>query len=82
LDDKVDVYAFGNMLYSIVTGKWPSHDIEMDMRQFQARNYYIETRLGALIKRLWDEQPNNRPDIFEVLKYLRETKKNYAARGK
>ena len=35
----------------------------------------IETQLIAIMERTWEQEPEDRPDIFDVVKFLRNLKK-------
>jgi hypothetical protein len=37
----------------------------------------VESRLAAIMVRMWAHDPVDRPDIFEVVRYLRQVKEEY-----
>lgn len=86
LDEKIDVYSFGNNLYGLLTGLWPFYENNDDevvqgklsegQRAFiddRYRNHsYGEGKLVELIERCWIEDPTKRVDIFDAVRFLRE----------
>jgi len=81
----------GNIIYSILTEKWPYYDVvdQNDVggkvlnleRPFVDQRYrtssYIESRLVEIMERMWTHNASERPEIFEVVHYLEETKRAY-----
>ena len=81
----------GNNIYTLLTGLWPFYEDEeyneviekvvhherpyVDERY--RTNSFIESRLVDIMETTWEHNPDDRPDIFEVVQYLRETKEIY-----
>jgi len=115
LDEKIDIYSFGNNIYGLLTGLWVFYENDDDkvvqVRTFilpfdasqscevesnsryvagihlqgkvtegqrpyiddRYRNHsYIEGKLVELMERCWIEEPRERVDIFEAVRFLRE----------
>ncbi|RGB25571.1 kinase-like domain-containing protein [Rhizophagus diaphanus] len=74
-----DIYSFGMIMYFVATGRQPfdnrPHDYDLaldickgirpEISEPEAPRYYID-----LMKKCWDLDKNNRPDIFEVDKLI------------
>ncbi|KAK8871015.1 hypothetical protein M9Y10_008928 [Tritrichomonas musculus] len=76
---KVDVYAYGIVLWEITTSQLPylgmeSHEI---IRQVVANNLRpditdgMPSELSDLMKRCWDADPDNRPTFDEIVKLFK-----------
>lgn len=89
LDDKIDVFSFGNNIYAMLTGLWGFYDLEDDQMtqeelldgklpyvdpRWKDRSY-IERRLVELMEKCWIFNPDERVDIFYAVEFLRETVK-------
>ena len=86
LNEKIDIFSFGNNLYSMMTGLWPFYENEDDgfvqkelvngVTAFIDDRYrtrsYAEGKLVELIDQCWRYKPEERPDIFEIVHYLRK----------
>lgn len=87
LDEKIDVYSFGNNIYALLTGLWVFYENDDDkvvqekvtkghQRAFiddRYRNHsYGEGKLVELMEQCWKEDPSERVDIFEAVRFLRE----------
>ena len=80
--NKVDVYAFGMILYELVTSDIPFKEFNANqicivvcknqMRPTLPENTPQE--LSALIKRCWDQNPEKRPSFNEILSEMVENK--------
>lgn len=95
LDEKIDIYSFGNNLYALLTGLWVFYENDDDKvvqqkvkggeRAFiddRWRNRsYGEGKLVELMERCWNEHPKDRVDIFEAVRYLREAVKENKRRN-
>jgi serine/threonine protein kinase len=92
IDEQIDVYSMGNNIYTLLTGLWPfyedkSYSVIQEKilrleRPFVDKRYhrsFIETRLITIMERMWAHEASDRPTIFEVVSYLRETKNIFAA---
>jgi hypothetical protein len=86
LDEAIDVYSFGNCLYSLLTGLWVFYENEDDaivqekvltgkrpMIDIRYRNRSLEEKiLVEVIEGCWQPDPKKRLDIFQVVRRLRE----------
>jgi len=85
LDEKIDVFSFGNNVYALLTGLWPFYENEDDTfvqsklvagntsfidERYQLRSYG-EGKMVQLIEMCWKFKPKDRPDIFEIVEFLR-----------
>lgn len=91
LDEKIDVYSYGNMVYGILTGLWTFYEDEDDSvvqsKVINGKRAYVDPRyktnsygemaLVEIMERCWVHDPKDRADIFEVVKFLRKAAKNY-----
>ena len=83
----------GNNIYCLLTGLWPFYDWS-DYQYIQhkllnrERTYvdprwrtrsFIEGKLVEIMERTWEHDPNSRISIFEVVDFLKETKREYQA---
>lgn len=89
LNEKIDVFSFGNNIYALITGLWNFYELgdkiqrKIDKikagelpyidRRYRERNY-VQDRLIHVMEKCWKFDPDERADIFWVVKYLRETK--------
>ncbi|CAB5390807.1 unnamed protein product [Rhizophagus irregularis] len=81
-----DIYSFSMIMYFVATGKQPfynrAHDkllaldicegVRPEINEPEAPSCYIN-----LMKKCWDLNPNNRPNIFEVKKLIMSFYKSY-----
>lgn len=88
LDEQIDVFSFGNNIYGLLTGLWVFYENDDDgvvqkkvkggQRAYIDPRYrthsYIEGKLVELMERCWIEEPSDRVDIFEAVKFLRKVK--------
>ena len=97
LNEKIDVFSFGNHIYGLLTGLWVYYEMKTirakpKMKKIQAgelpyvdpryRNRnYVQDRLLSLMEQCWKFDPDDRVDIFTALIYLRETKKEATKMG-
>lgn len=80
----VDVYAFGMIVYEIMTLNLPFHDIKNDFQAFMAvldgRRPEFNVPVGEayrnLIERCWDHDPSKRP-TFEQIVYELESNSDF-----
>lgn len=91
LDEKIDVFSFGNNIYGLLTGLWVFYENDDDgvvqdkviagQRAYiddRYRNHsYIEGKLIDLMERCWIEDTEKRVDIFEAVRYLRQVVEEY-----
>jgi hypothetical protein len=90
-DESVDTHSLGNGIFGLLTGLFPFYEyrnrtIVNEMIQkgifttidprYRTRSF-IESRLVIIMEQTWAAQSHDRPTIFEVLEYLRETKRLY-----
>lgn len=86
LNEKIDVYSFGNNMYALLTGLWPFYDetdsgkkakdrLKLGEKPFIDARYrhrsYSEGLLVELIEKCWAYKPDERPSIFDIIKILR-----------
>jgi len=90
VDESVDIYPMANMIFSILTGLWPWYEIPRKRREdlqekaiagkrpflnpLYRTNSLIEGRLVELMDMCYALAPSDRPDIFEVVRHLHQTK--------
>jgi hypothetical protein len=89
VDETVDIYPFGNVIYSLLTGLWP-FPFETDSERIQEmaaagarpdldpryrERSLIERRLAEIMDRCLELEPADRADIFQVLQHLYETRR-------
>ncbi len=86
LDEQVDVYSFGNNMYSVLTGLYPFYDeesigiaqnrVKKGLKPYIDPHYkdksYAEAKLAEIIDRCYAYKPEDRPSIFEIVEFLRE----------
>jgi len=86
LDEKIDVYSFGNALFSLLSGKEPYDDSYYDydisglsiggelpqMESSIRSNSFAETVLAAIMDKCFEYLPERRVDIFMVTSLLRD----------
>eukprot|EP00546_Thalassionema_frauenfeldii_P013696 CAMPEP_0178920390 /NCGR_PEP_ID=MMETSP0786-20121207/14979_1 /TAXON_ID=186022 /ORGANISM="Thalassionema frauenfeldii, Strain CCMP 1798" /LENGTH=503 /DNA_ID=CAMNT_0020594453 /DNA_START=77 /DNA_END=1588 /DNA_ORIENTATION=+ len=85
LDEKIDIFSFGNNVYALLTGLWPFYENDDDTlvhsrliagntsfidERYQSRSYG-EGKMVQLIEMCWKYKPEERPDIFEIVEFLR-----------
>jgi hypothetical protein len=88
VDESVDVYPMGNLIHSLLTGLWPYYDLihQADIEnkalsgeppfldpRFRTRSL-VEKRMSDIMDQCHKFNPKDRVDIFEVVRYLHETK--------
>lgn len=89
VDERVDLYPMGNLIHSLLTGLWPWYHLN-DLRDIQKaamvgkrpkldprfrKQSMIERRLAEIMDQCHALKPEDRVDIFEVVRHLRETKR-------
>lgn len=89
LDEKIDVFSFGNNCYALLTGLWNFYENEDDSvvqeklinketayidDRYRTRSY-AEGQLVNIIEKCWIYDPRKRIDIFQVVKILRRAVK-------
>jgi hypothetical protein len=82
----------GNNIYTLLTGLWPyyypHHSYSYAIRRVKdgvfphfdprfSKLGFIENKLVEIMVRTWARDPADRPDIFEVVRYLRQVKQEY-----
>jgi hypothetical protein len=83
LDEKIDVYSFGNNIFALLTGRTVSVE-NRDQKKAVAKysvatnaffktKSFVERKLVEIMIRCWDFNPKTRPSIFDVVKFLRDT---------
>eukprot|EP00536_Pseudo-nitzschia_multiseries_P008452 jgi/Psemu1/198075/e_gw1.214.32.1 len=86
LNEQVDVYSLGNNMYSLLTGLWVFYDEENDKkvqkRVMNREKPFIdprykkkglaEAKLAEIIAKCHSYVPEDRPSIFEVVRFLRD----------
>eukprot|EP00980_Cylindrotheca_fusiformis_P012565 scaffold3084_cov144-Cylindrotheca_fusiformis.AAC.13 len=86
LDEKIDIWSFGNNMYALLTGLWIFYENDDDdvihTKLIDGKTAYIDPRykkrsyaeqqLVKLIKQCWKYNPEDRPSIFELVDQLRK----------
>jgi hypothetical protein len=88
LDEGIDIFTFGNNIYALLTGLWVFYENEDDVvvheklikgetsyidPRYRDRSY-IDGKLIDIMEQCWEYKPEDRIDIFEVVRLLREVK--------
>lgn len=97
LSEKIDIFSYGNHIYSLLTGLWVYYEMktlaakpkmekikvgELPYVDPRYRNRnYIQDRLITLMEQCWKFNPDERIDIFSTVAYLRETKEEAIKMG-
>lgn len=86
LDEKIDVWSFGYNMYALLTGLYPFYDllhtseVQHVVKHDERRPYidpryrersYAEQQMAEIMESCWIYEPDERPDIFEIVKRLR-----------
>jgi serine/threonine protein kinase len=87
LDEKIDIFSLGNNLYSTLTGLSPFYESCYHTSEVQEKvkkgekpyidprwrnNSFAEGRIVELIERCFEYKPEDRIDIFEAVRFLRD----------
>lgn len=87
LDEKIDVFSFGNNLYALLTGLWNFYDNDNDDEvqklvvagerarvdpRWKTERSSIESKLVEVMEQCWEQDPTKRIDIFTVIELLRD----------
>ena len=85
LNEKIDIFSFGNNVYALLTGLWVFYENEDDGfvqnqlidgktpfidDRYRTRSY-AEGQMVELMEMCWRYKPEDRPEIFEVVRFLR-----------
>ena len=89
LDESIDIWPMGNLIFALLTGLKPYYEIKggdtaiqketkkgppyIDPR-YKTRSF-IESRMYDIMKRCHQMKAKDRVDIFEVVRYLKETRR-------
>lgn len=87
VDEKIDVYSFGNVLYSLLSGNEPYDDISDDLLlsdtivkgilpkiSDSVKNHsFAESILLEIMQKCFTYNPENRISIFDVVELLRKS---------
>ena len=95
MNEQIDVYTYGNSIYALLTGMWVFYDIVNDddvpvslvlngTRPFVDPRWrthgFIESKLVEVMEQCWTYNADERISIFEVVRQLRQVKKEYEKR--
>lgn len=87
----MDIFSFGNNIFTLLTGLWNFYDTDDDEtvqekviageRAFVDPRWkqrsFIESELVDLMQKCWIQDVNERIDIFEAVKELRRIKEEH-----
>jgi len=83
LDEKVDIYAMGDILCAIFSGKWPTFAVSREKPTRHtcelSTSNATESRIKVLIERAWAFDSSERPSIFQVVRDLKEAMEKYVS---
>jgi hypothetical protein len=80
----------GNNIYTLITGLWPFYEedrytpvikmVKKRMRPYVdprwSERSYIESQLVEIMVKMWRHVPEERPDIFTVVEFLKDAKRH------
>lgn len=86
--EKIDVYAMGNVFYSLLTELWPYHELSVEEAQdrikngkhpdvsrfMNSTNPYEKILVNAIVMS-WTKDPKKRPSSKDILSYLQTESK-------
>jgi len=87
LDEKIDVFSFGNNVYTLLTGLWPFYEDDDDMKSAKKRikqgirsfidsryktRSFEESKLVEIIESCWMYQAEDRPSMQEIITKLED----------
>ena len=90
MDEKIDIWSLGNNFYSLLTGHYPFYQVTQDTKEIQEKikghetslidprfkeRSFAERTLAEIIPMCWEYEPDDRVDIFELLRLLRQAVK-------
>lgn len=85
LNEKIDTFSLGNNMYATLTGVYPYYDV-LEMKAVKEKikkgekpfidprwreRSFAENKLVELIEKCYQYNPDDRVDIFEMVKFLR-----------
>eukprot|EP00934_Nitzschia_sp_Nitz4_P000348 Nitzschia sp. Nitz4//scaffold42_size132992//14458//16405//NITZ4_003380-RA/size132992-processed-gene-0.26-mRNA-1//-1//CDS//3329551661//348//frame0 len=91
LNEKIDIFSFGNNIYGLLTGLWVFYENDDDKGiqkkliagetafidpRYRTRSF-IEGKLVEVMEKCWPYDPNDRIDMFEIVRMLREIDREY-----
>lgn len=93
IDEGIDTFALGNNFYCLLTGLWPfynwtDYSIIQQKLLRKERTYvdprwrtrsFIEGKLVEVMEETWAHNPDERISIFEVIDFLKQTKREHEA---
>lgn len=91
LNEAIDVFSFGNNIYSLLTGLWVFYDTDDDPSVQEKvingtralidprwkKRSFIEAKLVEVMEQCWIHNTDKRMDIFQAVQKLREIKTEY-----
>lgn len=94
LNEKIDVWSFGNNIYGLITGLWVFYQYKDEVAikkmmkgeksyldpRYRGKNF-IQDELIELMYKCWHYEPDKRADIFEAVTILRDILEESKKRG-
>lgn len=95
MNEQIDTYSYGNTIYVLLTGLWPFYSTDDEVVKKKVMNGtrpyvdprwrtqgFLESKLVEVMEQCWRQDPDERISIFEVVRQLRDVKKEYYEKHK